>query len=303
MHRLNELTNLLPKLTLFSFKPGEESKENPRAWRIWNYTKKYSDVTMGDILKREDHALFGPNHFHSDPHAHFMAENMSLTTIESNIKSNVIETSEPQITSMLKEYRGLFQRLLYLRSLPDVDLKILAQEGQILNQIDELNGEFSKIQMKYEGDLPEDIQILEPIGEKAAWLHLNEYILLLASRHETIGYSLNTLGEVFNESGQEFPTFSASLRVENAISVSQITKEMIEKGMLDPEISKTEAISFLSDLGGTLRKLEDTPVDRFYLHDLFGKSTFRHSQRFKKAKPNLAYIVVDEKICKDRLSL
>jgi len=302
MYRLNELTNLLPKLTLFSFKPGEESKENPRVWRIWNYTKKYADVTMGDILKREDHALFGPNHFHSDPHAHFMAENMSLTTIESNIKSNKIETSEPQIISMLKEYRGLFQRLLYLRSLPDVDLKILAQEGQILNQIDELNGEFSKIQMKYEGDLPEDIQILEPIGEKAAWLHLNEYILLLASRHKTIGYSLNTLGEVFNESGQEFPTFSASLRVENAISVSQITKEMIEKGILDPEISKTEAISFLADLSEVLTRLTNSPVDRFYLHDLFGKSTFRHSQRFKKSN-EVSYIVVDEKICKDRLSL
>ena len=156
-------------------------------------------------------------------------------------------------------------------------------------------------QMKYEGDLPESI--LETIGEKAAWLHLKGYILLLASRNETIGYSLNTLNEVFNESGQEFPSFAASLRIENTISVSQITKEMIEKGMLDPEISKTEAISFLSNLGGTLRKLEDTPVDRFYLHDLFGKSTFRHSQRFKKAKPNLAYIVVDEKICKDRLSL
>ena len=225
------------------------------------------------------------------------------TTIENNIKLNVIETSDPQITSMLKEYRGLFQRLLYLRSLPDVDLKILAQEGQILNQIDEINEQFSKIMMKYEGDLPEDIQmILEPIGEKAAWLHLNNYVLLLASRHETIGYSLNTLGEIFNESGQEFPTFSASLRVENAISVSQITKEMIEKGMLDPEIAKTEAISFLSDLGGTLRKLEDTPVDRFYLHDLLGKSTFRHSQRFKKSN-EVSYIVIDEKICKDRLSL
>lgn len=301
MYRLNELTNLLPKLTLFSFKSGEEPQENPRAWRIWDYTKNYSEVTMGDILKREDHALFGPNHFHSDPHAHFMAENMSLTTIESNIKSNVIETSESQITSKLKEYRGLFQRLLYVRSLPDVNLKILAQEGQILNQIDELNTGFGKIQMKYDGALPEDIQILEPIGEKAAWLHLNNYILLLASRRETIGYSLNTLGEIFNESGQEFPTFSASLRVENSISVSQITKEMIEKGMLDPEISKTEASSFLSDLGGTLRKLEDTPVDRFYLHDFFGKSTFRHSQRFKKAKPDLAYIVVGEKICKERL--
>ena len=306
MYRLNELTNLLPKLTLFSFKSGEEPKENPRAWRIWKYIKKYADVTMGDILKREDHAFFGPNHFHPGPHAHFMVGNMSLTTIERNIESNVIETSEPQIISMLKEYRGLFQRLLYVRSLPDVDLKILAQEGQLLNQIDELNGKFSKIQMKYEGDLPENEfpeGILETIGEKAAWLHLKGYILLLASRNETIGYSLNTLNEVFNESGREFPSFAASFRIENVISVSQITKEMIEKGMLDPEISKTEAISFLSNLGGTLRKLEDTPVDRFYLHDLFGKSTFRHSQRFKKAKPNLAYIVIDEKICKDRLSL
>ena len=300
MYRLDELTNLLPKLTLFSFNSGEEPQENPRAWRIWNYTNRYADVTMGDILKREDHVFFGPNHIPPESHMYFMAENMSLTTIERNIKSNVIGTSEPQITSMLKEYRGLFQRLLYVRSLPDVDLKTLAQEGQILNQIDELNGKFSKIQMKYDGDLPEGI--LETIGEKAAWLHLKGYILLLASRNETIGYSLNTLNEVFNESRQEFPSFEASLRIENSISVSQITKEMIEMGMLDPEISKTEAVNFLSNLGGTLRKLEDTPVDRFYLHDLFGKSSFRHSQRFKKAN-EVNYLVVSEKICKERLSL
>ena len=300
MYRLNELTNLLPKLTLFSFKSGKEPQENPRAWRIWNYTKKYADVTMGDILKREDHAFFGPNHVPPETHMHFMAENMSLTTIERNIKSKVIETSDPQVTSMLKEYRGLFQRLLYVRSLPDVDLNTLAQEGQLLNKIDELNEDFDKIQIKYEGDLPEEI--LESIGEKAAWLHLRGYILLLASRRETIGYSLSTLREVFEESRQEYPEFAPEKRVENVISVSQITAEAIENGVLDSETSKTEALKFLSTLGETLRKLEDTPVDRFYLHDLFGKSAFRHSQHFKKAN-DVNYLVVDMRICKDRLSL
>jgi len=300
MYRLNELTNLLPKLTLFEIKSGEKPKENSRAWRIWNYTKKYADVTMGDILKREDHAFFGPNHVPPESHMYFMAENMSLTTIERNIKSSVIETSEPQIISMLKEYRGLFQRLLYVRSIPEVDLKTLTQEGQILNQIDELKERFSAIQMKYEGDHPENI--LETIGDKAAWLHLRGYILLLASRNEDIGYSLDTLNEIFDDSREEFPSFAAHLRIENVIEVSQITEEMIEKEMLDPDISKAEAISFLSNLWETLRKLEDTPVDRFYLHDLFGKSSFRHSQRFKKAN-EVNYLVVSEKICEDRLSL
>jgi hypothetical protein len=300
MYRLNELTNLLPKLTLFSFKAGKEPQENPRTWGIWNYTKKYADVTMGDILKREDHAFFGPNHVPPETHMHFMAENMSLTTIERNIKSKVIETSDSQVTSMLKEYRGLFQRLLYVRSLPDVDLNTLAQEGQLLNKIDELNEDFDKIQIKYEGDLPEEI--LESIGEKAAWLHLRGYILLLASRRETIGYSLSTLREVFEESRQEYPEFTPEKRVENVISVSQITAKAIENEVLVPETSKTEALNFLSTLGETLRKLEDTPVDRFYLHDLFGKSAFRHSQRFKKAN-EVNYLVVDEKICKERLSL
>ncbi|WP_287583057.1 hypothetical protein [Candidatus Borrarchaeum sp.] len=299
MYKLTELTNLLPKLTLFTIKAGNEPKET-RAWRIWNYTDKYKDVTMGDILKREDHAFFGPNHVPPESHMYFMAENMSLTTIERNIKSRVIETSEPQIISMLKEYRGLFQRLLYIRSLPDVDLKTLAAEGQILNQIDELKERFSTIQMKFEGDLPENI--LETIGDKAAWLHLKGYILLLASRNENIGYCLDILNEMFEESRQEFPSFAANLRIENSISVSQITEDMIEKEMLDPEISKIEAISFLSNLWETFRKLEDTPVDRFYLHDLFGKSSFRHSQRFKKAN-EVNYLVVSEKICKDHLSL
>jgi len=170
---LGGLAELLPQLATFIVKKGkpvnlEERSEKER--HIFTFISRYDEVTPQDILKREEHAEFGIRHVPAE-HIKFMIDNSVVSSIEQLYNAGTISSDSEDFKPKLKEFRGISQKLEYLRFLPRLDMDVLREEGRLMELRDNSLVDIKQYKLTYDGPDFTMENILESVSEHTSWMH------------------------------------------------------------------------------------------------------------------------------------
>ncbi|WP_287584248.1 hypothetical protein [Candidatus Borrarchaeum sp.] len=281
---LGGLTALLPSLATFVIKKGkignrEELSEKER--RISTFLDRYNEVTPQDILKREEHAEFGIRHVPAE-HIQFMVDNAFSSAIEQLYKNEIIASDSENFGSKLKEFRGIAQKLEYLRFLPRLDMNVLKEEGRLIELRDKSLDELTQFKLMYEGPLFTLENILESVSNHTCWMHLFKLIPYLIRKEVSIKEMIEMTHKVTDMSIDAQPIVTPAEKLKSISDTLETLYQGFKEEIFESDAPKINVLELIQEILSTLDKQMDNPTDYLEVNEVLGKGGFRHSSRFKK---------------------
>ncbi len=281
---LGGLTALLPSLATFVIKKGkignrEELSEKER--RISTFLDRYNEVTPQDILKREEHAEFGIRHVPAE-HIQFMVDNAFSSAIEQLYKNEIIASDSENFGSKLKEFRGIAQKLEYLRFLPRLDMNVLKEEGRLIELRDKSLDELTQFKLMYEGPLFTLANILESVSNHTCWMHLFKLIPYLIRKEVSIKEMIEMTHKVTDMSIDAQPIVTPAEKLKSISDTLETLYQGFKEEIFESDAPKINVLELIQEILSTLDKQMDNPTDYLEVNEVLGKGGFRHSSRFKK---------------------
>jgi hypothetical protein len=297
---LGGLTALLPSLATFIIKKGtivnrEELSEKER--RIFTFLDRYDEVTPQDILKREEHAEFGIRHVPAE-HIQFMVDNAFSSAIEQMYKSEIIASDSESFGSKLKEFRGIAQKLEYLRFLPRLDMNVLKEEGRLLELGERSLAALTQFKLKYEGPSLTSETILELVSNHTCWMHLFKIIPYLIRKEVSIKEMIEMTHKVTDMSIDAQPIVTPAEKLKSISDTLETLFNGFKKDIFDSDAPKENALELIQEIISMLDKQMNHPTDYLEVYEVLGKGGFRHSPRFKKLN-SPTYLVQNTQAAKE----
>ncbi|MFX1521266.1 MAG: hypothetical protein ACFFCD_15235 [Promethearchaeota archaeon] len=297
---LGGLTALLPSLATFIIKKGklvkrEELSEKER--RIFTFLDLYDEVTPQDILKREEHAEFGIRHVPAE-HIQFMVDNAFSSAIEQLYNNEIIASASESFGSKLKEFRGIAQKLEYLRFLPRLDMNVLKEEGRLIELRDKSLGELTHFKLIYEGSLFTLETILESVSNHTCWMHLFKLIPYLIRKGVSIKNMIEMTHKVTDMSIDAQPIVTPAEKLKSISNTLETLYQGFKEEIFESDTPKINVLELIQEILSTLDKQMNHPTDYLEVYEVLGKGGFRHSSRFKKLN-SPTYLVQNTQAAKE----
>jgi hypothetical protein len=299
---LGGLTTLLPSLATFTVKNGgivnrEELSEKEQ--RIFTFLDRYDEVTPQDILKREEHAEFGIRHVPAE-HIQFMVDNAFSSAIEQLYKNEIIASNSEDFGPKLKEFRGIAQKLEYLRFLPRLDMNVLKEEGRLIKLRDKSLDELTQFKLMYEGPLFTLETILESVSSHTCWMHLFKFIPYLARKAVSIKDMIEMTHEITDMSINAQPIVTPSEKLKSISDTLETLYHGFKEDIFESDAPKINALELILEIISLLDKQMTHPTDYLEVYEILGKGGFRHSSRFKKLN-SPTYLVQNTQAAKETI--
>jgi hypothetical protein len=297
---LGGLTALLPSLATFTIKKGkivnrEELSEKGK--RIFIFLDRYDEVTPQDILKREEHAEFGIRHVPAE-HIQFMVDNAFSSAIEQLYKNEIIASNSEDFGPKLKEFRGVAQKLEYLRFLPRLDMNVLKEEGRLIKLRDNSLDELSQFKLMYEGPLFTLETILESVSSHTCWMHLFKLIPYLICKGVSIKDMIEMTHKVTDMSINAQPIVTPAEKLKSISDTLETLYQGFKENIFESDAPKIHALELILQIISMLDKQTTHPTDYLEVYEILGKGGFRHSSRFKKLN-SPTYLVQNTQAAKE----
>jgi hypothetical protein len=297
---LGGLTALLPSLATFVIKKGkiENRKElSEKERRIFSFLDRYDEVTPQDVLKREEHAEFGIRHVPAE-HIQFMVDNAFSSAIEQLYKNEIIASESENFGSKLKEFRGIAQKLEYLRFLPRLDINVLKEEGRLIELRDKSLDELTQFKLMYEGNLFTLETILESVSNHTCWMHLFKLIPYLIHKGVSIKDMIEMTHKVTDMSVNAQSIVTPAEKLKSISGTLETLYQGFKEEIFESDAPKINVLELIQEILSTLNKQMDHPTDYFDVYEVLGKGGFRHSSRFKKLN-SPTYLVQNTQAAKE----
>jgi hypothetical protein len=296
---LGGLAELLPQLATFIVKKGkpvnlEERSEKER--HIFTFIDRYDEVTPQDILKREEHAEFGIRHVPAE-HIKFMLDNSVVSAIEQLYKSGIITSNSEDFKPKLKEFRGISQKLEYLRFLPRLDMDVLREEGRLMELRDNSLKEIKQFNLTYDGPDFTMENILESVSEHTSWMHLFRLIPMLIVKGVSIKDMIDKTHEVTNKSVDAQPIATPAEKLKSIEDTLETLNQGFSEGIIESDIPTEDVIELIQEIIDILNIQMSNPTTFIEMYEVLGKGGFRHSPRFKTLN-SPTYLVVNTESAK-----
>ncbi|WP_287585277.1 hypothetical protein [Candidatus Borrarchaeum sp.] len=297
---LGGLAELLPQLATFIIKKGksvnlEERSEKER--HIFTFISRYDEVTPQDILKREEHAEFGIRHVPAE-HIKFMIDNSVVSAIEQLYNAGTISSDSEDFKPKLKEFRGISQKLEYLRFLPRLDMDVLREEGRLMELRDKSLEEVKQFNLTYDGPSFTMENILESVSEYTSWMHLFRLIPKLVAKGVSIKDMIEKTHEVTDKSVDAQPIATPAEKLKSIENTLETILQGFDEGIFESDIPTEDVTRLIQEILDILRIQMSNPTDYMELYEVLGKGGFRHSPRFKKLN-SPTYLVVNTQSAKE----
>jgi len=297
---LGGLTALLPSLATFIIKKGtivnrEELSEKER--RIFTFLDRYDEVTPQDILKREEHAEFGIRHVPAE-HIQFMVDNAFSSAIEQMYKSEIIASDSESFGSKLKEFRGIAQKLEYLRFLPRLDMNVLKEEGRLLELGEKSLAALTQFKLMYEGPSFSLETTLETVSNHTCWMHLFKIIPFLIRKEVSFKEMIEMTHKVTDMSVDAQPIVTPAEKLKLISDTLETLFKGFKEDIFDSDAPKENALELIQEIISMLDKQMNHPTDYLEVYEVLGKGGFRHSPRFKKLN-SPTYLVQNTQAAKE----
>ena len=303
---LGGLAELLPQLATFIVKKGkpvnlEERSEKER--HIFTFIDRYDEVTAQDILKREEHAEFGIRHVPAE-HIKFMIDNSVISAIEQLYKAGTISSDFEAFRPKLKEFRGISQKLEYLRFLPRLEMDVLREEGRLMELRDKSLEEIKQFKLNYDGpDFPMEGTegILESVSNHTSWMHLFRLIPYLIAKGVSIKWMIEKTHEVTDKSVDAQPIATPAEKLKSIENTLETINQGFNEGIFESDIPTKDVIGLIQEIIDILSIQMSNPTSYIEMYEVLGKGGFRHSPRFKKLN-SPTYSVVNTEAAKQVFS-
>jgi len=291
---LGGLAELLPQLATFVVKKGkpvnlEERSEKER--HIFTFTDRYDEVTPQDILKREEHAEFGIRHVPAE-HIKFMIDNSVISAVEQLYKAGTITSDSEDFRSKLKEFRGISQKLEYLRFLPRLDMNVLREEGRLMELRDKSLEEIKQFRLIYDGPPFTMEDILESVSNHTSWMHLFRLIPFLINKGVSIKGMIEKTHEVTDKSVDAQPIATPAEKLKSIENTLETLNQGFNERIFESDIPIEDVIGLIQEILDVLIIQMSDPTSYIEMYEVLGKGGFRHSMRFKTLN-SPTYLVVN----------
>jgi hypothetical protein len=296
---LGGLAELLPQLATFIVKKGkpvnlEERSEKER--HIFTFIDRYDEVTPQDILKREEHAEFGIRHVPAE-HIKFMIDNSVVSSIEQLYKAGTISSDSEYFRPKLKDFRGISQKLEYLRFLPRLDMNVLKEEGRLIELRDKSLEEIKQFNLMYKGPAFTMENILESVSEHTSWMHLFRIIPYLIRKGVSIKDMVEKTHEVTDKSVDAQPIATPAEKLKSIEHTLTTLYQGFKEDLFESDAPKEDILRLIQEIIDILNRQMRNPTSYMEVYEVLGKGGFRHSPRFKKLN-NPTYLVVNTEAAK-----
>ena len=296
---LGGLAELLPQLATFVVKKGkpvnlEERSEKER--HIFTFTDRYDEVTPQDILKREEHAEFGIRHVPAE-HIKFMIDNSVISAVEQLYKAGTITSDSEDFRSKLKEFRGISQKLEYLRFLPRLDMNVLREEGRLMELRDKSLEEIKQFRLIYDGPPFTMEDILESVSNHTSWMHLFRLIPFLINKGVSIKGMIEKTHEVTDKSVDAQPIATPAEKLKSIENTLETLNQGFNERIFESDIPIEDVIGLIQEILDILNIQMSNPTSYIEMYEVLGKGGFRHSPRFKTLN-SPTYLVVNTEAAK-----
>ncbi len=296
---LGGLAELLPQLATFVIKKGkpvnlEERSEKER--HIFTFIDRYDEITPQDILKREEHAEFGIRHVPAE-HIKFMIDNSVVSAIEQLYNAGTISSDSEDFKPKLKEFRGISQKLEYLRFLPRLDMDVLREEGRLMELRDKSLEELKLFNLSYDGPDFTMENILESVSEYTSWMHLFKLIPKLVAKGVSIKDMIEKTHEVTDKSVDAQPIATPAEKLKSIENTLETILQGFDEGIFESDIPTEDVLRVIQEILDILRIQMSNPTSYIEMYEVLGKGGFRHSPRFKKLN-SPTYLVVNTEAAK-----
>jgi len=296
---LGGLAELLPQLATFVVKKGkpvnlEERSEKER--HIFTFTDRYDEVTPQDILKREEHAEFGIRHVPAE-HIKFMIDNSVISAVEQLYKAGTITSDSEDFRSKLKEFRGISQKLEYLRFLPRLDMNVLREEGRLMELRDKSLEEIKQFRLIYDGPPFTMEDILESVSNHTSWMHLFRLIPFLINKGVSIKGMIEKTHEVTDKSVDAQPIATPAEKLKSIENTLETLNQGFNERIFESDIPIEDVIGLIQEILDILNIQMSDPTSYIEMYEVLGKGGFRHSPRFKTLN-SPTYLVVNTEAAK-----
>jgi hypothetical protein len=301
---LGGLAELLPQLATFVVKKGkpvnlEERSEKER--HIFIFISRYDEVTPQDILKREEHAEFGIRHVPAE-HIKLMIDNSVVSSIEQLYKAGTITSDSEDFKPKLKEFRGISQKLEYLRFLPRLDMDVLREEGRLMELRDNSLEEIKQYNLTYDGPDFTMENILESVSDHTSWMHLFKLIPNLVTKGVSIKDMIEKTHEVTNKSVDAQPIATPAEKLKSIENTLETIYQAFNEGIFESDIPTEDVLRLIQEILDILSIQMSNPTTYIEMYEVLGKGGFRHSPRFKKLN-SPTYLVVNTEAAKQVFSI
>lgn len=291
---LGGLAELLPQFATFVVKKGkpvnlEERSEKER--HIFTFTDRYDEVTPQDILKREEHAEFGIRHVPAE-HIKFMIDNSVISAVEQLYKAGTITSDSEDFRSKLKEFRGISQKLEYLRFLPRLDMNVLREEGRLMELRDKSLEEIKQFRLIYDGPPFTMEDILESVSNHTSWMHLFRLIPFLINKGVSIKGMIEKTHEVTDKSVDAQPIATPAEKLKSIENTLETLNQGFNERIFESDIPIEDVIGLIQEILDVLIIQMSDPTSYIEMYEVLGKGGFRHSMRFKTLN-SPTYLVVN----------
>ena len=297
---LGGLAELLPQLATFIVKKGKKSvnlKERSEKERhIFTFIASYDEITPQDILKREEHAEFGIRHVPAE-HIKLMIDNSVVSAIEQLHKDGIISSDSEDFKPKLKEFRGISQKLEYIRFLPRLDMDVLREEGRLMELRDKSLDEIKQFKLTYDGPDFTMENILESVSEHTSWMHLFKLLPKLVSKGASIKDMIEKTHEVTNRSVDAQPIATPAEKLKSIENTLETLNQGFSEGIIESDVPTNEAIELIQEILDILNIQMSSPTTFIEMYEALGKGGFRHSPRFKTLN-SPTYLVVNTEAAK-----
>jgi hypothetical protein len=296
---LGGLAELLPQLATFIVKKGKPVNLKERSEKerhIFTFIDRYDEVTPQDILKREEHAEFGIRHVPAE-HIKFMIDNSVVSAIEQLYKAGTISSDSENFRPKLKEFRGISQKLEYLRFLPRLDMNVLKEEGRLIELRDKSLEEIKQFNLMYDGPAFKMENILESVSEHTSWMHLFRMIPYLIRKDVSIKDMVEKTHEVTDKSVDAQPIATPAEKLKSIEHTLTTLYQGLKEDIFESDVPKEDILRLIQEIIDILNRQMSNPTSYMEVYEVLGKGGFRHSPRFKKLN-NPTYLVVNTEAAK-----
>lgn len=297
---LGGLAELLPQLATFIVKKGKPVNLKERSEKerhIFTFIDQYDEVTPQDILKREEHAEFGIRHVPAE-HIQFMVDNAFSSAIEQLYKNEIIASDSESFGPKLKEFRGIAQKVEYLRFLPRLDMNVLKEEGRLIELRDKSLDELTQFKLMYEGPLFTLETILESVSNHTCWMHLFKLIPYLIRKEVSIKEMIEMTHKVTDMSINAQPIVTPAEKLKSISETLETLYQGFKENIFESDAPKINALELIQEIISMLDKQMTHPADYLEVYEILGKGGFRHSSCFKKLN-NPTYLVQNTQAAKE----
>ncbi len=212
-------------------------------------------------------------------------------------KAGTVSSDSEDFRPKLKEFRGISQKLEYLRFLPRLDMNVLKEEGRLMELRDKSLEEIKQFKLTYNGPNFTMENILESVSEHTSWMHLFRLIPNLVSKGVSIKDMIEKTHDVTNKSVDAQPIATPAEKLKSIEDTLETLNQGFSEGIIESDIPNEDAIELIQEILDILNIQMSNPTTFIEMYEVLGKGGFRHSPRFKTLN-SPTYLVVNTEAAK-----